>query len=168
MLYTVTRNLYQLICCKLSPEDLPYSMPAFWGVLGLNAVWQFLGIVGQLGIANALLWAMAPIGLMALFLWGTLRLRRQDERFFKIFMALQGANILIEMIVWLATLVVPYRGILVLVGGMWQLTVMGHILQYGLEIARWKAVLMSLGFIMGLGFMMMPAVLALNVAGAPV
>lgn len=140
MLKDTSHTMMRLSFCADSPESLPYEPTVFWSVVVLNLCWQFTNAFSLMGVIWGLLFSVIPMLSQALVLHLILKSRNILERFFKIYMALQGVNVVIAMVVFLAVYLIPPASFALAIAGVaWQLVAMTHIVQVGLDCTRMQA-----------------------------
>ena len=154
MIYFTTKQLANIALLRMSPESLPFHQQALVGVLVVSFLWRFVGILGLAGPVWGAIIAIVPMILMAVLLHMLLKIRSQEERFFKLYFALQGTAVLVGMLSWcvyqLLGQVLTEMSIYSL-ASMWQWLIVGHVFQHGCNLTKFQGI--------GVGFLFMAAVM---------
>ncbi|MAZ44453.1 MAG: hypothetical protein CMF48_04690 [Legionellales bacterium] len=158
MIYRIFKQLADISFLRDSPESLPYHHGALAIVLILNFAWRFVGVLGELGPLWSSYIALVPMILMAILLQLLLKARSQEERFLKMYFALQGTAVFVGMMSWsMFMLLTAIQGgqFIFILASFWQILIVGHIFQKGCELTKWQGI--------GIGFLFMMTVVFFSI-----
>lgn len=146
----IVGQLVKLCLFRVQPEDLPYSTTLIALLMGLDVLLTLPVSAEEFTWVQLLLAPLLYQGTTALFLHWILTLRRQTNRFVKIFTALLGTHVVFLALVLVLNCIIPSIdtfSTIVIILGFWSLAVYAHIFQYGLGVSKVTAFATAFGFV---------------------
>ncbi len=166
------KKVWQLTTLQISPEALPYTGRHLVLGIALNLLLSYLVAI-SLPVTELKSWLSPMLAIemksvnlffLAFFLYLILKLTHKTNRFFKLFLAIIMGTLMIESINFMLSLIpsiiktdffTMLFTLIIYITIAWMFVFIGHVFRFGLEVSRFKAIGIGIGYILISGIVSM-------------